>query len=204
MPFPSVTTVLDDFAGTGALSGSWTAPVEAGDSTPTRVSDVWSGLGNFCTSYWSNASFAADQELSIDATAAVTHRLYLRITGGSWYRLEIDYSYTPDQAEIRYWNGSSYTTVATSTGDIGTSEAFGFEAIGTALKGYKKVAGVWSQIVSGTDSNITGSGNAGMGGYSTTLDNFVAGDVASGQPWALRRSKNPGQRRGFGGHIGVY
>jgi hypothetical protein len=202
MPFPT-TSLLDDFAGTGALSGSWTAPIESGDSTPTRVSDVWSGIGNFCTSYWSATSFGADQEVYVDVNSANTHRLYLRISGGSWYRLEIDYSYNPDQSEIRYWNGASYTTVATSTGDITSAQAFGFEAIGTALTGYVKIGGSWSSIVSGTDSNLTGSGNIGIGAYSSTLDNFSGGAVASGQPWALRRSRNPGQRRGFGGHIGV-
>jgi hypothetical protein len=203
MPFPSVTTVLDDFAGTGALSGSWTVPVDSGDSTPTRVSDVWSGIGSFCSSYWSATSFAADQEVSIDATAANTHRLFLRISGGSWYRLEIDYSYSPDQAQIRYWNGSIYTTVATSSGDIGTSQAFGFEAIGTTLTGYKKVGGVWSSIVSGTDSNLTGSGNIGVGAYSSTLDNFVGGAIVNSQPWHVRQQYYAGARRGFGGQHGV-
>jgi hypothetical protein len=183
MPFPT-TSLLDDFAGTGALSGSWTAPVESGDSTPTRVSDVWSGIGNFCTSYWAAASFTADQEVYVDVNSANTHRLYLCISGGSWYRLEIDYSYSPDQSQIRYWNGTIYTTVATAVADITSAQAFGFEKIGTTLTGYKKVAGVWSSIVSGTDSNLS-SGNIGIGAYSSTLDNFGGGNVIASAP-ALR------------------
>lgn len=203
MPFPT-TALLDDFnRADGGLGGNWTVPVDSGDSTPTIVSNVWSGIGNFCSSYWSAASFAADQEVYIDVNSANTHRLYLRISGGSWYRLEIDYSFNPDQSQIRYWNGSTYTTVATSVADITSAQAFGFEAIGTTLTGYKKVGGVWSSIVSGTDSNLTGSGNIGIGAYSSTLDNFSGGAVVNSQPWQARQQYYAGARRGFGGQHGV-
>src|SRR5205823_9440833 len=68
---------------------------------------------------------------------------------------------------------------------VSAGDSIGIAVIGTQIRMmYKPSAGAWTQILSTTDGNISGSGRIGMHTEENavgTLDDFGGGTVGSGQ-----------------------
>lgn len=64
---------------------------------------------------------------------------------------------------LRLYKGAAFTSLADSTAYTKTDiDAFRITAVGTAIKGYLRLSGVWTEVVSATDSDYSSAGYPGF------------------------------------------
>jgi hypothetical protein len=190
VPFPAI-SVLDDFAranedplsGGGNWSGPWR---EAGDQMRLVGSGFIFGqtTGATKSSYWAAQQFGPNVAVAsvIASPAAAAINLGCRITspGASWsgYILGVSNgSWT-----LYYRDGSNFHQIGTGTQTIATNDSIGLYANGTTIEAYWQAgAGAWTNIISVTDSNISGSGYIGVNrDDSTSASSIFSGGTITG------------------------
>ena len=154
----------DDFAGTGALDGNWTA---TSGTAPERSSGAAISASGFRHAHYSGASFADDQysegvvellssgftDNGVQVRASVTN-------GGTWYRLRM----CPSCGDLEIRKRVSFSESSVASGGTVATSGFPFshtlrlEVEGTALRAY--LDGVLT--ISTTDASIA-SGAPGFG-----------------------------------------
>lgn len=155
---------------------------------------------NAGSNWWNVATFGPDSEVYCDVPtlisgSATLKTLYLRLqspgtSGVDGYRMNVKES---DSSWIiaRIDDGASTQLGASATQAPAAGDAWGFEAIGSTLAGYRKPsAGSWTQILSRTDSTYGSAGNIGLrngADATTTFDTFSGGTVVA----AATRVKDP-------------
>ncbi len=170
----NLTTVASDFT------------VMVGDTTPTVSSNQVASpdtSGHGVT--YNVTTFGADQEAWMDyATAAGNLAFICRATNpgttsrnGYW----VEYDTSGHNSYIFKITGSnSFAQLATTTAYTAASgDGMGIECIGTAIKFKKRVSGTWSDILSVTDSSVSGTGYVGFSVQASTsirADNFHGGN----------------------------
>lgn len=197
MPFPTISTVLDDFnRANGALGANWGTLAGLGASAPSVDTNTWVAGDGYEGSYWSAATHGADCECYVTASDSAGAGLFfgvlLRLVdpGSAGTADAYGFHYAPD-------NGGEVYIVIYEDGvetEIGAREAWttltdgdaiGAEAISDALKLYTREGGTWTERVSRTNSVISGAGNMGLhtfdpGGIDLRLDDFSGGTIAGG------------------------
>lgn len=176
----------DDFLGTGALSGNWTATL---GSAPERSSGVAISASGTRWAHYSGASFADDQfaeaEVSVISTGFSSNGVTVRASttnGGTFYGLRINGS-SGDVAITKRASFSGPADIAASAGGIVPTSGFTFthtlrlEAEGTTLRGYLDDV----EVVSTTDATITsGAPGIQMTDGDGHIDNWEGNDLAGG------------------------
>lgn len=186
------TAILDNFnRANGAPGANWPGPIRSSRTLLTIASNALgcaNSSGSTEEAYWTS-SFSANQEVFVTLSALPTVygvvRLCLRIqspnaSSPSFYILE--YDHTLNSLVLFYYNGSTYAQIgSTVTLTLAAGDKLLLRAVGSALVGEAFQSGAWSQVISGTDSNITGAGYAGVSINDNTgkLDDFGAGALVS-------------------------
>ena len=189
MSFPT-TSVLDDFnrADSSTLGANYAAdPYNFGHSSCQILSNQVAKNVTDGSNYWSAATFGPDSESYIDLPTLPTVETVLGVrllspatTGVDGYLL-LESIGSPDGWSIfRVDNGGLTQLGATVSQDISAGDSIGLEVIGSTLKGYRKNAGTWAEIISRTDSTYTSAGNISSTycvDASIRADNFGGGTV---------------------------
>lgn len=195
MAFPT-TSLIDDFnRANGTIGGdtcsdginTWsTTDVQASATTMTITSNQLevNGAGN-C---YLTASKGPDCEAwctVVDPANTGSYMLLLarvkEVGGATWDGYYL--FWFPNNWEIRVvTNGSASTLGAVVTGnDLVAGDSFGFELIGSTLKGYRKTGGSWVEVISRTDTTYGAAGFIGVGMDDTAgaciVDDFGGGTV---------------------------
>lgn len=186
MPFPN-TGVLDSF-NAGAFQNlsaraGWSATTIAAhswltDGTPTLAQANVTPGGNMWGSQWTDAecwctftTLGAGVNFDICARVQAFSQF-----GSTYYCVRVSTS----SFLLVLMNGGGATTLATSGGFTGAAgDAIGVEVLGSTINGYYKPSGgSWSQLITATDSTITGLGNLGLAHVSSNtvaIDEFGGG-----------------------------
>lgn len=188
MAFPS-TSVLD------AFTRSDEAPIASGWAGPTRPSrGLLKVISNQLAQYtvvgstahaYKTASYAADQEVWATVATLPASSGGISVLG----RIQNPNTATLSAYQFSYhvgtgWRcfvisddgydqlGSTIASPAMSAGD-----KIGMEIIGTTIRGLHYTGGVWNQIMSNTDSVVSGAGSLGIEMTDTTarMDDFGGG-----------------------------
>ena len=184
------TTVSDDFAGTGALSGSWTVANGSAD----RLSGVCEDLGNDVDLLaWYAGTFTASQYSSVK-TITFTNTLWDGVgplvrgsgTGNGFTGYIVDFKVGTGQTCTLYkiTANLTYSSLGTRSCTSVANDVFRLEATGTSTTTLRMFINGVQQGADFTDASspIT-SGNPGMfmyrnsGSYPCTLDDFAGGDL---------------------------
>lgn len=167
----------DDFAGSGALSASWTVL----DGSTTRVSDQADAAGVGANgSLWNADTFNDDQyaEVTIGSTTpncGPATRLTVSGATGTGYVVTA----TGANITLYRWNGNeSYTSIAALGGSVTTGDVVRLESEGTTHRVYKNGTQVGSDQTNATYT----TGSAGMFLYdaTATLNAWEGGNLAAG------------------------
>ncbi len=196
MAFPT-TGVLDAFtrADNTDLGANWTTTVLVGDSAISIVSNQ-AGYADvdssFRDEYWNPATFGPDCEVyyTVATKPLVTTPVYLFLRLQSPGTSEVDGYYceivnqvaTDDGGIYRLDNGVFTQLGASLSQEWSDGDGLGFEAIGSAIKAYRRSSGTWSELASRTDATYGSAGNIGIGiqGHTPRLDDFGGGTVVGG------------------------
>lgn len=193
MPFPTNSTVLDDFnRANGAIGSNWTANfLGFGDDTPNVESNVIrtpSGGVGWCDAYLNTITPGPDFEVYGQITTKPGNDQELNLHGGvlspgssaadGYVVRLITRSGTDDLYLMRYTN-ASFTQIATAAVEFTAGWWLGLERIGTTIRGLYYNGSAWVQFASVTDATHTGAGRLGfdMEGVTSRLDNFSGGTV---------------------------
>jgi hypothetical protein len=207
MAFP-INGVIDDFnrANVGPPpSSNWTLPPGVTTANGPKVSSNACITGAATSqggvpAFWNPTMFTADCEAYLTYTTQIAGdpvELYLRrdsfsIITFNCYSLQIFGSTTNVIFVNKYVNGSP-----TNLGGVGTvpspsianGDKFGLEVVGNKITAYRKVgAGLWTSLVSYTDSTITEPGYAGflVSSPGQVIDDFGGGSYPMPSPnWDL-------------------
>ncbi len=190
--FP-ITSILDNFnrANENPLAnGTWTCPMIGGFANLQIVSNqVDSSGGGDGSCYWSAASFGADAEayvtISTLPSAPDCVTLMARTSGensSSFNGYQAVYCAVSgannDTFTLRRWLNASFVAIASGIQEASAGDSIGIEVIGTTVRMlYKPAAGSWTQILSTTNSEVSGSGHVGLSvnGQTARVDDFGGG-----------------------------
>lgn len=198
MPFPT-TSELDNFTrANGGVGANWTGgPYGFGDPAPTILSNLcYNGGGaGYSDAVWNVTQPGNDAEVwlvvpTVGATDDVLG-VYLgfqqigasTIDGFAFYLKKL--SGTDTLTLVRIGNQSETTLGSPVSQEFSAGDAFGLERIGTTIKGYyKAAAGAWTEIISVTDANFSGTGYIGftIQGSTYRVSSFGGGNVVSASP----------------------
>jgi hypothetical protein len=211
MAFPT-TGLLDQF--NRANEGPPPGAAWGGEVRPSWSSTQLKLLSNACVSNGgggSNASnyfntiYGPDSEVYMTLTALAENYertfLFLRKTAADTVYMATFDAAPTNTVTITRVVATVETAIGSATAvTLAAGDTIGFEAIGTALKIYRKPsAGAWALIKSETDGGITGAGYAGIGtsGASAILDDFSGGTViVPPPPYLGTMNLAPTQRMG--------
>ena len=140
--------------------------------------------------WWNPTTFGADMAIAavlVDATpatAAHLFTLYVRLqepgtAGFDAYACR--YDITNGAYFIEVTNGSAVGMGTLCPVTLNDGDSMGCRIIGTTISWQRKVAGVWGEICSVSDSSLTGVGYVGLSIQSntTTIDQIRAGAVST-------------------------
>jgi RHS repeat-associated protein len=189
--FPS-TGILDNFnRADGALGSNWTGPVWPSDSPDQiisqRMAPPGSGWGD---DYWSAQQFGADQEVYYTLAAlgnGNSSEPLVRVQNSGTGSLRAYGLYVDDAGDtlqiFRVENTSETPIGAAASVTIGAGDQIGLRAVGTTISAWHRPSGgSWTQVVSVTDSTVTGPGYVGIAldSGSVRIDDFGGGTVSGG------------------------
>jgi len=159
----------DTFAD-GSLGAPWVAwTVGAGPSSLIVTSGTVTPSGTLGDASWPisigpncfmEAVLAAPMQVSMSYGVAV--RLTAHSSAANGYMAEL--LDTGGGARLNLYKGSGFTTLA-APGTLYTSadvDALRITAVGTTIKGYLRIAGVWTEAASATDATYTAAGYPGF------------------------------------------
>jgi hypothetical protein len=214
MAFPT-TSVLDNFNRSDEgppPSASWAAD-PYNDSEPgleVVSNQVRGSAWELCSSYYSASTYGEDSEayvtvVDLPADSAVV-MLGCRIqdpdsANVDAYVLEYTQLDAPDTDEWKLYRvvNDAWTQLgATVEQDLSAGDKIGLEAIGSTIKAYQYTGGSWSEVMSRSDSNVSGAGYLALSiqNADRDCDDFGGGTVvaaASAMPMAVdsfRRWRN--------------
>lgn len=188
MAFPE-TSILDDFnrANEGPPpSSDWTNAENGLKVVSNHVEGDQNGLGNW--SNW-NTQYGPDCECYVldSEDLSIAINAYARLSANNstdvdGYRASI---FSDEVKLYRHDEGSGSTQLgSTAAVTQQAGDGVGIECIGSTIKAYfwDDSAGSWSEEVSATDANHSGSGYIGMRIYAKTYyaDDFGGGTVGGG------------------------
>jgi hypothetical protein len=197
--FPT-TGILDNFnrADENPLAnGNWTCPALLGASDLQLYGNAVAAFANNSSNdcYWSSASYGPDSEAYVKIialpNAGSCNAVFARasnLNSSSFQTYWAEYCPVSGASNdtftlYRFLNNTS-VSIANGIQEVSAGDSIGLEVIGTRVRMlYKPSAGAWTQILSVTDSNISGSGRIGLHSEEnglTTLDDFSGGTVALG------------------------
>ncbi len=194
MAFPT-TGILDAFtrADNADLGTNWTTPTLEGD-LPMEIVSNQAGYSiadnSFRDEYWNAATFGPDCEVyyTVATKPLVTTPVYMFLrlqspgtSGVDGYYCEIINEVATDDGGIYRLDNGAFTQLGASLSQEWTDgDGLGLEAIGSAIKAYRRSSGTWSELASRTDSTYGSAGNIGIGiqGNTPRLDDFGGGTVA--------------------------
>lgn len=194
--FPT-TSVLDTFNRTAenplSQAGAWTNRIVLGDNDlrTDGTGCILGTAGGAFGSAFRAATFGPDSEAywtvsTLPASTEVTEA-WIRISGGgssspSGYFVDTAQAATDTWTLWKSVSGTQTQLGASASQNLAAGESQGCEAISTAIAGYRKSGGSWSQVLSRTDSAVSGSGNIGGVIQQTTAitDDFGGGTVVTG------------------------
>lgn len=209
MAFPT-TGLLHDFTGTAGTippSADWTNLIAGTGSGIKIVSNNCGGNiggdGTFSSGWWNLSTYGPDCEVycvvptrQLTTPARILSLFLGLITPGSssvdGYRFDIttDTATTPDDFwKITRVDNNVGTQLGSTVGQAYASgDSFGAERIGSTLTGYLKTGGVWSSVITQSDSTYTSAGYIGVQMEDSVfrIDDFSGGTVvsaASGGTW---------------------
>lgn len=181
-------TAADDFAGTGALSASWTVAT----GTASRVAGVLTGSVWPWLGYWNATTLSASQDVRVTLTGVPANAVsvVVRFTAGfNGYTLLAN---SGGNLVIQRSDAGVPTTLETVSGfTFIAGDIPGLRAIASALRA------VYNGVVQGTgatDATYSAAANAGVSiaASGDTVDNWVATDIvhvrsAAGARQAVKR-----------------
>lgn len=202
MAFPT-TSVLDDFnrGDNVSLGSDWTEGDLGGSDEMRIVSNAVVGDNPNTTSSarWTASTFGPDSECFatlVDRPNDTGDRMTLIVRAtdagdATWEGYTLDLRPQSADADHQYIigridNGSRTELGARVDVTFNEGDKMGLEVIGSTIKGYRFNGTSWSEEISRTDSNHTGSGNIGMKfEYDSVqtapeVDDFGGGTVVSG------------------------
>ena len=190
MAFPT-TGILDDFNRTNEgppPSADW---VTVDNGHKVVSSQLVPNSDAYSESYW-NQSFGADMEayVTIVTKESVGNSIVLQVrtqpadSYKSYYLLVNSLAGT-DTILIRYWNGSSGSTLATYNQEISAGDSVGISAIGSTITAwYKASGGSWTELGHVTNTSESRAGYIDIANDSVTpvFDNFGGGTANAAFP----------------------
>lgn len=185
MAFPAVSSLLDDFnrADEGPPpSANWSG-VDGGDTGLSVVSNQLAGAAGLAEGYWNPVLMGPDCEVIVDVPVLPPtsyFEVFLRYRAGPGSGYKLLWYPGPSSNQVlffRFDNDAGTQLGSPTTATLVAGDSVGLEAIGDTITGYQKTGGVWSQILSRTDSTYNRAGYIGCGVHDTTcrLDNFTGG-----------------------------
>lgn len=190
MAFPT-TSLLDDFdrADNADLGTNWTTPVYTGTSNLRIVTNrAGYNIADAAerSEYWNVQTFGPDSEVWVTMQTKPTGNgnfcgLFVRIAdaGGAadGYVLAFITDAAADIWRLYRLDNGAFTQIDTDTSEGADGDGIGLEAIGDQIKGYHRVAGVWSEIVSATSGTYSAAGHIGIDiqGNTAFFDNVGGG-----------------------------
>lgn len=202
MPFPTVSTVIDDFAGATAnpIGGNWS--VASGFTALQRDSNARVGGGTASVDnigYWNVGDFGPDVDLffTIASLATASNMAILaRLSNpgsAAWtgYAVQMVVVSGASNDILRLYKvtngyGTKTQLGSDATGfDFAVNDMIGLRCQGSTIQAWYAPAGTWegSARVSATDATYTAAGKAGIYIRSNTqkADNFTGGTVSGAQ-----------------------
>ena len=187
MAFPWGATLVDDFnrANNANLGANWTTITAFGNPITVETNKARGSAGNFCAEYWNVSQYGPDCAIydTFNIFGGGQFQYLILRSDGNTNQYELVVTTSTWQIYKRDSGGAtplgSSATQAVSSGD-----KWGFEVIGSALKGYYFNGSTWNVIVSTNDSTYTAAGFVGIGTESngSILDDFFAGTIVSANP----------------------
>lgn len=189
MDFP-LTSVLDDFnRGDGNVGVEWVTPSQDGGVQGVIVSNQLAAVSAGEAAVTSAQSFGPDAEVFTDVPvlpgAGVQMECAVRtnnLFSPTQYKLKI--TANTGLWEFRYrLAAASVLIVAGPTQVLSAGDGFGMRVIDTGLEAwYKPAAGIWTQLFTTTDSNVTKTATPNyiavhMYDTTTRLDNVGGGSL---------------------------
>jgi hypothetical protein len=179
MPFPTGSTLLDDFnRADGGLGANWTT---AGGA-PVVSSNAFAGGAGANGARWTAASFTLPEVRVTIATVAAF--LSVGWLDGSFngYALTVDSGATSVSLSV-ITGGSPTTLGAAFSQTISSGDSLGLQRINaTTLEvWYRSGAGAWTSLGTRTDGTHTGATNPLISVFDATarLDDFYAGELTT-------------------------
>lgn len=202
--FPQV-ALLDDFnrANAATLGVNWTADPLSFDSAMPHISGgaAIPAAENTYTEAGFNGFSATDVDIAYDIASipaipegkSVIYACYARTSGGDtgyWLGLQINKTGGIDVASVfgwRYMTSAALLIIDFNLGIVPSEgDAVGWRVRGTTITAYVRYAGVWSEIHSISNSDITDAGGVALSLFASStvsfedlaVDNFSAGTLS--------------------------
>lgn len=191
MAFPT-TGILDNFnrADEAPVSdgGKWSFPAFSGDRQMNLVSNALTTTSSWCSEWRNNANYGPDVEVFLDVpnkpAGGNAVELLARLVNGpgtaalDGYLLDV----VANTGAWTLWriDNNTQSLMASGTQAWNSGDGIGLEIIGTMIKGKRRSAGVWSDVVTTSESSYTAAGRIGLAANGMTVDNFGGGTVVVG------------------------
>lgn len=183
--FPT-TSILDNFnrANEGPPPTGW---ITVNNGHKIVSNQLVPNSNAYSDSYW-NTSYGPDMEAYVTiVTKESTGNsigLQVRVQPSDSYKAyylltEISSGASDDTIKIKYWNGSTGSTLATYTQEITNGDSIGISAVGSTITAwYKSGAGAWIELGHVTDTSETRAGYIELFNDSSTpvFDDFGGGN----------------------------
>lgn len=200
MPAPTLTTVIDDFAGTGALGAQWSGTqIQSTTATAlSRSSDVLL-RGGAANNTWVSADYGADCEFQYTIAAVPADGKYVAsfLRGASFgtasweaYYLVLIQNAADATWSLRKRIAGTATTMQTPTSaKLGVGDKYALQAVGSDLQMWfwraADATPAWAQIgTTQVDTSLAAAGKHGVEMDSSDtlarLDNLIGGTLTSG------------------------
>ena len=191
--FPTVTTIRDEFDGSGNPPSGWTSPAYQGDGTIAESSGTLDEESTYTNGVFDAVSV---EETEARASAAATHNGGECGFLGRWTNEDSG----NENGFVLYMDGSDWYWYDYSSGSFGQTGASasetgpssgddcGIEITGSTLNGYINTGSGWTQVLSRTDASHNNAGKTGLEAYGMEWDDFIAGEISSGTSITLDAS----------------
>lgn len=200
MPFPTNTTLLDDFnRENGAIGANWTADALGFGSDLATIESNQArspaGGAGWSEAYWNPATFGPDFEVYVQVPVKPAnnqiagihwvHPTGLGGTGVDGFSAYLRPLSGTDSLVIERFTNQTWQTLQEAFQEFTAGWWFGLERIGTTIAGYYFNGSIWTQFATQTDANHAGVAGRlafDMEGTTCRFDNFMGGTVVVADP----------------------
>lgn len=185
MAFPT-TGILDDFnrADTGPPpSASWGGQIRTSEDGGLKVASnlCVPAVDSVCSGWWNDATFGPDSEVyatlvTVDPARVATFWVSISSPGTAGLDGYLLYAFPGTETIYRVDNEVLTALGASGTMTYTNGDSLGLDLVGGTITSHKKTGGVWSSILTRSDSTYTtGYVGFGMQGNGFSADDFGGG-----------------------------